>query len=109
MGYKTIALQSATADTPINIIIGSLTVKAYYRSQIFTVFDYTPSFTASVACTAAKFNKLFTNYGIDFISSTLNFYVALDNNKIIELTIVLSQEFNFTSQAYGLIPSTSYT
>lgn len=109
MDYKTIALQSPSSDTPINIIVGSLTVKVYYRNQILTVFDYAQIFGANVACTAARYTKLFTSYGIDFISSNLNFYVALSSNIVIDLTITLSQEFNFTRQNYDLAPSTFYT
>lgn len=109
MDYKTIALQSPSANTPFNIIVGSLTVKAYYRNQILAIFDYGQIFTAGVTCSAAKFYKLTASNGVDSISSNLNFYVALDNNKIIDLSIVLSFEFNFTNQAYAFTPSVSYT
>ncbi len=89
MDYKTIALQSPSADTPINIIIGSLTVKVYYRNQILTVFDYSQIFGVGVACTAAKYYKISLNYGVDYITSRFNFYVALNSNVVIDLSIIL--------------------
>lgn len=109
MDYKTIALQSPSANTPINIIVGSLTIKTYYRNRILTIFDYGQNYTAGVTCSAAKFYKLTSSNGVDSISSNVKFYVALDNGRMIDMSIMLSFVFNFTDQAYAFTPSVSYT
>lgn len=82
---------------PFHILVCNETIKIIHNGIIYNALNFSQQYQPGVICDSSYFYWWNSSDGIDYYQYNYTFYVALSNKDVMNITIILTFTYNYTS------------